>query len=119
MEGNSGLYVQLLSNWVKYCGPTELSQYFIKRTTIQHDETKVWAEIVLGRRLLSAIMTVFVPTLLINVISYATNFFKPFFFEAAVTVNLTAMLVITMMIATFVLPHWILLYNQWARIVIL
>ena len=96
-EGNSGLYVQLLADSVRYRGPTELSQYFIKRTKIQHDSKKVWAEIVLGRRLLSAIMTVFVPTLLINVISYATNFFKPFYFEAAVTVNLTAMLVITMM----------------------
>ena len=57
----------------------------------------VWAEIVLGRRLLSTILTVYVPTFLLNVISYATNFFKDFFFEAVVSVNLTTMLVITTM----------------------
>ena len=40
-------------------------------------------------------MTVYIPTLLLIVISYATNFFKPFFFEAIVGVNLTSMLVRT------------------------
>ena len=38
-------------------------------------------------------MTVYVPTLLLICISYATNFYKPFFFEAIVGVNLTSMLV--------------------------
>ena len=42
-------------------------------------------------------MTVYLPTVLLNVIGHATNFFKPFFFEAVVTVNLTAMLVLTTM----------------------
>ena len=51
----------------------------------------------MGRNLLTILLTIFVPTVLLNMISYSTNFFKPFFFEAAVTVNLTAMLVITMM----------------------
>ena len=97
MEGNTGLYVQLSAKTVQYLGPKELSQYFIKRTTIHHNHNKVWAEIVLGRRLLSTILTVYVPTFLLNVISYATNFFKDFFFEAVVTVNLTAMLVLTTM----------------------
>ena len=97
MEGNSGLYVRLLSNSVQYLGPTELSQYFVKRIKIDHDDKTVWAELVLGRRLLSTILTVYVPTFLLNVISYATNFFKDFFFEAVVTVNLTAMLVLTTM----------------------
>ena len=42
-----------------------------------------------GRRLLGTILTVYLPTVLLNVIGHATNFFKPFFFEAVVTVNLT------------------------------
>merc|ERR1712180_536935 len=50
-----------------------------------------------GRRLLGTILTVYLPTVLLNVIGHATNFFKPFFFEAVVTVNLTAMLVLTTM----------------------
>ena len=34
-------------------------------------------------------------SILLNIISYATNHFKTFFFEAIVTVNVTAMLVQT------------------------
>ena len=49
----------------------------------------------MGRNLLTIILTTFVPTVLLNMISYSTNFFKSFFFEATVTVNLTAMLVLT------------------------
>lgn len=52
-------------------------------------------EIILGRRLLTIILTTFVPTVLLNMISYSTNHFKAFFFEAIVTVNLTSMLVLT------------------------
>merc|ERR1719167_1077631 len=53
--------------------------------------------ITFGRRLLGTILTIYLPTVLLNVIGHATNFFKPFFFEAVVTVNLTAMLVLTTM----------------------
>ena len=35
------------------------------------------------------------PTILILAIVYCTNFWKPFFFEAVVTVNLTSLLVLT------------------------
>ena len=34
-------------------------------------------------------MTIFLPTILLNIIGHSTNYFKPFFFEAIVTVNLT------------------------------
>ena len=40
-------------------------------------------------------MTIYLPTFLLLSIVYATNFFKDFFFEAVVTVNLTALLVLT------------------------
>ena len=52
-------------------------------------------EIVFKRRIVNEILTTFLPTFLILAIVYATNFFKPFFFEAVVTVNLTALLVLT------------------------
>ena len=51
--------------------------------------------IVLQRRIVNAILTIYLPTLLILCIVYATNFFKDFFFEAVVTVNLTSQLVLT------------------------
>ena len=40
-------------------------------------------------------MTTYLPSMLLMMITYATTFFKPFFFEAALSVNLTTMLVMT------------------------
>ena len=57
----------------------------------------VKVSIQLGRRLLGTILTVYVPTILLNVIGHATNYYKDFFFEAVVTVNLTCMLVLVTM----------------------
>ena len=51
--------------------------------------------ILFKRRINNAVMTIYLPTILILCIVYATNFFKDFFFEAVVTVNLTALLVLT------------------------
>ena len=51
--------------------------------------------IILKRRIMNEIMTTYLPTILILIIVYITNFFKAFFFEAVVTVNLTALLVLT------------------------
>ena len=46
---------------------------------------------------MGTILTVYIPTLLLITISHMTNYFKPFFFEAVVTVNLTVMLVLATM----------------------
>ncbi len=48
-----------------------------------------------GRRLLSTILTTYLPTFLICLVSFSTNYYKGFFFEAIVTVNLTSLLVLT------------------------
>ena len=47
------------------------------------------------RKVISELMTTYFPTLLLTAITFATTFFKPFFFEAALSVNLTTMLVMT------------------------
>ena len=47
------------------------------------------------RKVTSELMTTFFPSLLLTAITFATTFFKPFFFEAALSVNLTTMLVMT------------------------
>ena len=47
------------------------------------------------RKILSEMMTTYFPSLLLMMITYATTFFKPFFFEATLSVNLTTMLVMT------------------------
>ena len=45
--------------------------------------------------LLWKMMTTYFPSLLLIAITFATTFFKPFFFEAALSVNLTTVLVLT------------------------
>ena len=51
--------------------------------------------IVMRRKIMSEMMTTYFPSLLLMMITFATTFFKPFFFEAALSVNLTNMLVMT------------------------
>merc|ERR550519_2611908 len=41
------------------------------------------------------LLTTYLPTLLLLIITYATTFFKAIYFEASLTVNLTIMLVMT------------------------
>ena len=66
-------------------------------TIISIDETKrgIHVKVILKRRINNALLTIHLPTILILIIVYATNFFKDFFFEAVVTVNLTSLLVLT------------------------
>ena len=49
----------------------------------------------LRRKIMSEMMTTYLPSLLLMLITFATTFFKPIYFEAALTVNLTNMLVMT------------------------
>ena len=78
-------YANLLAGVLEFSGEKELTQYFIqdyriKQETIQ-DMAAVVVYITLGRRLLGTFLTVFFPTILLNAIGFATNFFKEFFFE--------------------------------------
>ena len=50
---------------------------------------------VMKRKITSELMTTYFPTILLTAITFATTFFKPLFFEAALSVNLTTMLVMT------------------------
>ena len=49
----------------------------------------------LKRRLQNQLLTTYLPTILILIIVYATNFFKPYDFDTVIEVNLTALLVLT------------------------
>ena len=52
-------------------------------------------EIVLKRRIVNELMTTYLSSVLLILITYSTTFFKAFYIEAALTVNLTTMLVMT------------------------
>ena len=71
---------------------TNLSLKFRNKTDPREG---IWMTVVLKRKIMSEILSTFLPSLLLLMITFATTFFKPFYFEAALTVNLTNMLVMT------------------------
>jgi len=92
--------VTLLPKTIVMESDTVLTQYVIMNWTLDYINAEDYDEgvqlvIVFRRRILNAILTVYLPTILVLTIVYATNFFKEFFFEAIVSVNLTSLLVLT------------------------
>ena len=70
-----------------------ITKYMLKDSTSPKGGIKM--TIRMRRKILSEMMTTYFPSLLLMMITYATTFIKPFFFEAALSVNLTTMLVMT------------------------
>ena len=65
-------FVDLIPDTREYLGPKELTQYFVKRTGIEKYQKMgkkgVRVSITLGRRLLGVFLTVYFPTILLNLI---------------------------------------------------
>ena len=87
---------------------------------VSPSETGIQMKITMKRKIMSEMMTTYFPSLLLMMITYATTFFKPFFFEAALSVNLTTMLVMTTIFiskmeglpptsATKMIDYWLIL----------
>ena len=76
----------------------ELTQFTIIDTTLDNvseDTASLKMTIRLKRKITSEMMTTYLPSVLLMTITFATTFFKPLFFEAALSVNLTTMLMMT------------------------
>ncbi len=104
MNGNMGKFVDLVGSGADYLGPTELTQHLIRTVEMLNSTTKdnaVRVRIRFGRRLLGVIMTTYLPTVLLCLVCFATNWFGPAYFEALVTVNLTSLLVLTTLFISF------------------
>ncbi len=76
-----------------------LMQYFKKHDTdnnmkLQEGIQEAFVTISLGRQLLGVILNIIIPTIVLLIISYSTNFYKDDYFESVVAINLTTMLVI-------------------------
>ena len=80
-------------------GPKFVSQDFLSKSIrfiyVENINRGLKMEIVFKRRLTNELLTTYLPSLLLLFITYATTYFKSFYFEAALTVNLTVMLVLT------------------------
>ena len=88
--------------------------------------------IVLKRKIMTEIMTTFFPSVLLTLITFATTLFKPIYFEASLSVNLTTMLVMTTIFiskmeglpptsATKMIDYWLILCQlvPFAQVVLL
>ena len=88
MDGVLDNYADLVAEELRFSGAKELTQYYVKRFTMKqgmiNTRGSVVVRITLGRRLLGTFLTVYFPTILLNVIGHATNFFKKFFFEVSI-----------------------------------
>ena len=99
---------------------------------MSHPQKGVKMELKLKRKIMSEMMTTYLPSFLLMMITFATIFFKPFFFEAALSVNLTTMLVMTTIFiskmeslpptsATKMIDYWLILCQlvPFAQVVLL
>ena len=92
--------VKLIPKELKMLESVDLMLYRIEEWGLDLDyENKtdhgLRMKISLKRKIMSEMMTTYLPSILLLMITFATTFFKPVYFEAALTVNLTNMLVMT------------------------
>ena len=91
-------FAKLVVEKLQFVGDQNLAKYTIKNFTMDvirlEESSAVRVQVVLGRQILSEVMNTFVPTILLNLISHSTNFYKEAFFESVIAINLTSMLVL-------------------------
>ena len=99
LSGILASFVEIFPGVFNYLGAQELTQYIIKDSIMVREiwsgKPGVKVSITLGRLLLGTILTTYIPTIILIIISHNASFFKPFFFESAISVNVTTMLVLT------------------------
>ena len=93
--------VQLLASQMWMNETLDMTLFVIQNWHLSSiDNGGVLMTIVLKRKIMNEMMTTYLPSVLLILITYATTFFKPYFFEAALSVNLTTMLVMTTIFMT-------------------
>ena len=93
--------VKLLASQLRMNETLDMTLFVIQRWNLSSIENGgVRMTIVLKRKIMNEMMTTYLPSILLILITYATTFFKPYFFEAALSVNLTTMLVMTTIFMT-------------------
>ena len=104
--------VKLIPHEFSMTESQDLTLFRINNWTLQTWSAGEYGEgirmkIVLQRKMLNELMTTYVPSFLLIMVTFATTFFKPLFFEAALSVNLTTMLVMTTIFMNVMqmLPH--------------
>ncbi len=92
--------VTLLPNQMWMEEIVDMTLYTITEWSLVHRNSSnhqdgVRMTVVMQRKLMNELMTTYLPSILLMLITWSTTFYKPYFFEAALSVNLTTMLVMT------------------------
>ena len=92
-------FIQPIVEFYEYLGKKLLTQYEVRDFMMDIQNTdegiqEVFVTINLGRQLFGVVLNIIIPTVVLNVISYSTNFYKEEYFETVIAINLTTMLVI-------------------------
>ena len=88
--------IMLVSKDMRMMQDRDMTCFSILRSELKQGlRNRVEMLVVFRRKIMNEMMTTYFPSVLLMLITYATTFFKPFFFEAALSVNLTTMLVMT------------------------
>ena len=98
LESTAANRVQLVAKTLSMEQEADMNLFYIMEhhlVNTSHPRKGVSMDIKFKRKIMSEMMTTYLPSILLMMITYATTFFKPFFFEAALSVNLTTMLVMT------------------------
>ena len=127
--------VYLLANKFSMKQPEDMTLFTITKSGLANaslPQTGLRMTFSMKRKIMSEMMTTYFPSFLLMMITYATTFFKPFFFEAALSVNLTTMLVMTTIFiskmeglpptsATKMIDYWLILCQlvPFAQVVLL
>ena len=92
--------IRLIPNKMEMLGQTVSTKYIITSWELKYRNDSAPSDglvvhFYLKRRLMNELLTTYLPSSIILLIVYITNYFKPAHFEALVAVNLTSMLVLT------------------------
>ena len=89
--------VHLTADEFLYEGPDDLTEFNIKSLEMMVEEEVLLVEMTVRRRLFRLVLTTFLPTIIINIIGHTSNYFKEFFFEGLMGMQITVMLMLTTM----------------------
>ena len=81
-----------------YAGPEDLRDYAIQNTSMSRvNDSRLQVEIITDRKLISLILTTFLPTIILNTIGHMSNYFNDHSFDIYMSLNVTVMLALTTM----------------------
>ena len=86
MKPSYSTFTNMVVDQINYEGERFLTQYEVREVRMisifnSKKTQEIHVEITLGRQLLGVILNVIIPTLVLNLISYSTNFYKDSYFE--------------------------------------